>query len=473
MKNFPFKMPPMAHQLEMMRKAWPMREFAYFCEMGTGKTFAAINLASGRFMKKQINAVVVVCPTPIKSVWMWEAEKFSPVGTDMLIIESGVLAKKVHNFIRTNKKELKYLIVGVEALSAGKAFNYVKEFAEHHDCMCIVDESSKIKNAQAARTKKVIDIGAMCDFRLIMTGTPITQGVEDLFAQFAFLNRGIIGLKSYFTFKNRYCIMGGFEGKKILGYQQVPDLMDKVAPYIIQIKKKDALDLPPKVYERMLVEPTKEQKNAIKNLKDFFEHQQGDDELTVATVMERMLRYQQICGGNFPFDTDNGYDTKPVEGKNPKLDALMDHLDAVANDTKVIIWARFRPELDLIAESLRKKYGKSSVVEFHGGIDKNIRANNVIKFQEGSPRFFLSNQATGGMGITLTAATLVYYFSNSFSFEDRVQSEDRCHRKGQENKVTYVDIVVNVPADTMTLKALKAKQDTATYVDEQIEARNM
>lgn len=466
----------MDHQTIAMRKAWSKTEFALFMEMGTGKTFTVIGLAGHRFNHEQIDAVLIICPTSIKAVWEWEVPKMSPVPSLVHVHGSGPSADRgTIAFSELKCDQLKYLVVGVEGLSQGKVANHALNFAKTHNCLVVVDESSRIKNADASRTKKAIRMGDSADYRMILTGTPITQGIIDLYGQFRFLGQHIIGIRSFFVFRQAYCIMGGFQGKKVLGYQREDELMDKIAPYIYQVKKEECLDLPDKVYTQLKVAPTKQQAEALKNLKDFFEHEQDGKILTAVTVLERMTRYQQILGGNFPFmdmDTEK-YKTKPIEGKNPKLDALLDHLSGVASSIKVIIWARFRPEIELISKALREQYGEDSIIEYHGGISESNRKKAIIEFQDtgNSKRFFIANQQTAGMGITLTAATLAYYYSNSFSLEDRMQSEDRCHRKGQTHKVTYVDIWCTDPADMMIGKALIQKKDLATLVDEMLQER--
>jgi len=470
--SFPFKVPPMKHQVRAMKLAWGKRAFAFFHEMGVGKTYTTINLAGGYKRKEMITGVIIICPTPIKAVWDWEVEKMSPCEAEVFVYNSG--DKGVEKWTNPKSEKLQYLVVGVEALSQGKAFDVAMAFARAHSSTGLLvacDESSKIKNAQAARTKKAAKISAVADFSLILTGTPITQGMEDLYGQFNFLDPSIIGLKSYFVFKNMYCIMGGFEGRSIIGYQREQELLDKLSPYCDIIKSEEVIDLPEKIYQKLVVEPTKQQKQAMQSLKDLMEAEMGDEMLTVATVLERMTRYQQIIGGNFPFDDldNNSYDTKPIEGKNPKMDALLDSIEVLPTDKKVIVWARFRPEVGLIAENLSNIYGAESVVEFHGGISDTGRREAIQLFQESSKvRFFVVNQQTGSMGITLTAATVAYYYSNTFSYEERLQSEKRNHRKGQEKGCLYIDIEMNVHEDKMILAAIRRKGGLAKYVEENL-----
>jgi SNF2 family DNA or RNA helicase len=208
---------------------------------------------------------------------------------------------------------------------------------------------------------------------------------------------------------------------------------------------------------------------------------QGDVAISTETILERLTRFQQIIGGNFPYedavslDADSGkpqraYRTTPIEGGNPKMEELLSLLSETDENTKVIVWCRFQPEIQQVKAALGEEYGEELVSEFSGANVKT-RDAEAKEFQSGNARFMVSNQSVGGMGQTWTAATLVVYYSNSFSYQDRVQSEDRAHRKGQHNKVTYVDLIMNHKYDRMISAALTKKGDVAQYVEENITAR--
>jgi SNF2 family DNA or RNA helicase len=203
------------------------------------------------------------------------------------------------------------------------------------------------------------------------------------------------------------------------------------------------------------------------DLKELLIAEHNGDQLEIETVLERLTRYQQIVGGNFPYEVEDGYRTKPFE-HNPKLDALVELIEDLPHTEKVIIWTRFKPEIKAVVEAL-VPFGKS--VQFHGGIDFDGRKAAVDNFQNGDARFFVSNPTVGGMGLTLTAATTAIYYSNTFSYQDRVQSEDRCHRKGTVNAVTYIDIVMNHPIDKLIIRTLKNKTSMAAYVKQALGER--
>jgi SNF2 family DNA or RNA helicase len=482
--GFPYKAPPMEHQRRALKKAWKKKDFALFWEMGTGKTFTAINLAAGRYNQDKIDALLIICPTPIKLVWESELENWCPVDYKVQVLVAGRESQKQAKIFAKEKLDaLKVLVVGIEALSQGKAWEVAKEFAVLNTTMMVADESSRLKNHKANRTKRAITIADHCAYRMILTGTPITQGVEDLFGQFQFLNPGILGTNSFVIFRRRYCVTRKIKigekiinGKlrqitvpKITGYIRLNDLFDRVRPYADVVKKEDVLDLPPKVYQRVVVEPTDEQLYLIDELKESFEVEHGGEILMAETILERLTRFQQIIGGHFPFNLeDGGFDVKPIEGKNPKLDALLEILDEIGDDTKVIIWTRFKPESRLIKSSISTQFGEEAIASFTGDDDEDSRKDAVKRFMHGNARFMISSPQLGGMGQTWTAATLVIYYSNSFSYEDRKQSEDRAHRKGQNESVTYIDIEANHHYDQIILKAIKTKQDVASMVDKNL-----
>lgn len=479
---FPWKNKPTSIQLNAIKRAWKQRNFALFHAMGAGKTFTTINLAAARYMtrvpEQKIGLLIIICPSPIKSVWGVELEKHCPCPFSYHAYESGGDASLARWWKNVSGDALNVLAIGVEALSQGKAYDRVMEIIKefrtrfpYWGIMAAADESSRIKTHKATRSKKAHKIAHQCDFRLILTGTPITQGYQDLFSQFWFLDPNIIGMKSFILFKNMYCIQGGFENREIIGYQNTDKLTKSISPYCDIVTKEEAMpELSPKNYASpIMVQPTAPQKKAMKQLKDDMMAELQGRELTVSQVMDRLTRYQQICGGFLPYDNEeNGYSIEPIEGGNPKMGALLDLCESIyETGSKVIIWARFRPELELIASKLRSLYGVDSVAEFHGGIDERDRPNQTVNFETSKRcRFMVANPTVGGMGQTWVAASYTIYYSNTFSYEDRMQSEDRNHRKGQRSVVTYYDIVMDVPADKMILRALAKKGDVANEFKE-------
>lgn len=481
--KFPYRFPPMPHQRRGLSRAVKAFRagstgFGFFWSMGAGKTFEVINLAYYLHSKQDIGAMLVVCPTAIKDVWDVEWNKCAPLDAkfDVHILRAGRNKAAEKWMDQTPKGDpLRVFVLGVEALSQGTAVELMMRFLRRFSklgTLMAVDESSRVKNATATRTKAVIKAGRIANYRVVMTGTPVSQGLQDLWPQMEFLDPDILKCRSYVLFRNLYCVMGGYQGRSIIGYQREDELMAKIRPYVDIVTKEEALpELPPKTYTDVRIDMTKAQKDAVAELEEAMKAEQGDDVITVSTVMDRLTRYQQILGGFFPYEDEEtkAYRTKPIAGKNPKLEALLQllELDKEAG-IKTIIWARFTPERNAIVEALNSKYGEGYARLFDGQVSDHERRVNTSDFQldPTTARVMVSNVVVGGMGQTWTAATHEVYYSNDFSYENRMQSEDRAHRKGQKNAVKYTDIIVNHPADMMITKALAKKGDVADYVQE-------
>jgi SNF2 family DNA or RNA helicase len=469
--GFPFKNPPSEIQRNALIRASRVPAFALFHAMGAGKTFASINLAAARYLKKKVkHTIIIVNPSSIKDVWEVELEKHCPVPYDVHIYNAGGQKKCATWQNKREDDKMHCLVFGIEAFSQGNAIKVLSDYIDKYSkqgIMMIIDESTGIKNHSSTRSKKITKEGHKCDYRMILTGTPITQGYQDLFSQFKFLDPDIIGCKSYILFKNLYCITGGFENRSIIGYQRIEELTARIAPFCDIVTKEEAMPylLPKQYLPSMMIQPSPEQKRAMESLKQQYMAEDGGDVLTVSMAMERITRYQQICGGHFPFDDveNGGYKIKPIEGPNPKLAALMAELDIIyENNEKCIIWARFVPEVELIYDNIVQKFGDKSIVHFYGGTAKEDRRENTRRFQEDPEcMFIISTQAVGAKGQTWTAGTQTRYYSQTFSYEDRMQSEDRPHRRGQENSCGYRDFVMNVNADKMIAKAIAKKHDVS------------
>jgi len=344
--------------------------------------------------------------------------------------------------------------------------------------MMVIDESSTIKTspkfkggkAVPSRTTRCWDAGELCEYRVTMTGTPVTQGIQDLFSQYRFLDWEIIGNKNYFSFKARYTIGGGFKGKKIVGYKNVDELMSRLRPYTYSVKITDVMDMPRQVYETKFCALNFTQKRLLDELGDPYKMATELDGkvLECETVLERMIRYQQIVGGHFPFrlEDEMKYGIERIQGNNPKLEEMKAIVGSLDSDRKVAIWARFFPEQELIVETL-KQMGYECVW-YKGGATTDERMEIINEFRNNKDcRFFVSGGA-GYRGITIVEADLNIYYSNTFSYDDREQSERRTWRKGQLNPVLYVDLTMNHKIDQQILTALKRKEDLAKFVDSQL-----
>lgn len=484
--HYKFKTEPMPTQRIACERAFGRPAFAYFKDMGTGKTKTLIDLACASRMHPLIEAVLIICPIGLRENWVRELAIHSPLPVSPLLLNSD-RPQDFEKWLNT-PHDFKWLLVGVESLGIStKAYDMVLQYLTktRGRVLTAIDESSKIKNHAALRSTRSHFIGAQSAIRIPMTGTPLAKSVMDLYSQFEFMDPDILGVGDFYSFRNRYAVMGGYEGKEMIGYQNIDELMEVIAPFVYQVRKEEVLpDLPPKSYTQRRVRMTTAQSKYYRQMaKD--RRVLGDDGRgsSVKNVLGVSLRLQQIAGGHVPMEIGNPFDdtvkvvAERIDGKNPKIDDLLEFCEEF--DGQMIVWAAFRPEIDWAVTALREKYGHDQVVECHGGIDAATRDVGVNEiFQSGRARFVVGNVATGGMGLTMTAATCEFYMSNTHNYIDRAQSEDRAHRKGQTNAVLYVDQIAQIDMgrgewkdgiDAAIVASNNGKKDLATYIKGQID----
>jgi len=468
------KMAMRSYQKECCDMFYGREHGLLFMVMGSGKTKATIDIIAARAMSSgelSIDTVVIACPCSIRKNWLAELEKHCPIEYAAAIYD---MSKKEYRddvcSMVDSSDVLRILIVGIESLSTGSAIAAVDSFVHTGGNVAfVVDELSKIKTHSSKRTRNIIQLSRSAKLRLGLTGTPITQGIQDLYSQLEFASPDIIGYGDYYSFRNRYIIMGGFNEKQIIGYQNVDELMSSIRPYVYQVTQKQAMpELLERTYTVRNVALSAEQKRVYNQIKNDKTISSGTDVMTVKNALETMLRLQQVTGGFTVRETEDALTglrrIEPVELGSNKITELLSI--AEESDASTIVWARFRPEIALIAKALREKYGPDSVVEFHGGLDQQQRWHNVMLFETGQARFFVGNQATGGMGLNLVRASIAVFYSNTFSLEDREQAEARNFRIRQKNAVTYIDLTCDDTVDVAITESLTNKKSVADYVKE-------
>jgi SNF2 family DNA or RNA helicase len=483
--HYQYKTEPMRTQRTALERAFGRNSFAFFKDMGTGKTKTFIDLACMSRMHPLVDAVVMVCPVALRKNWIREMAIHCPLPYDIYIMNSD--KPKEYEEWLNKKHDFKWLIVGVESLGiSARPYEMLLEFLRRFPRSIMgVDEATKIKNHKALRSQRMQAAARHAAIRIVMTGTPIAKGVMDLYGYFEFLDPDILGVGDFYSFRNRYAVMGGYENKAITGYQNMDELMEITAPFIYQVRKEEALpDLPPKVYTMRYVNLSPDQAKHYKTMaRDKMVRSDDGREKRVENALEKALRLRQICA-NFLALEDIDEDvitgkryvrTEPIAKVSPKVADLMDFLEEY--DKPMIIWSAFRAELDAVVTALRDKFGHDEVVELHGGIGEEQRDINVnVLFQGGKARFVVAMAAVGAMGLTMTRAECEFYMSNTHSFIDREQSEDRAHRKGQTKSVLYVDQisqieVKGVSVDTIDMHVYNSnmqKKDLSEYIRDEI-----
>ncbi len=507
------KTKPWAHQLAAYEKLQDSEFGALLMEMGLGKSKTAIDLAFHHYTQGRIDSVLLICPSPLKNQWAEQQLPDHHPGEFRAVVWESSKARKPKasaerkRILWDDPVGLKWLIVNVEAFSTLGYMEIFTSFVTHRKTMIIVDEATRIKNPSANRTINIKKLGAIAERRLILTGSLITGSPYDAWSPFEFLRSGYWGM-TYYAFRARYGIeavaenpFGGkyrrplravdikkiraqankypvdqialFAGTSVrdveyilehpeldVPYKNLPELKASIDAVSVQVRKEDALDIPPKVFTKIDIDMSPNQKKIYKDLVQHLIAEHRGQELTVANKLVLVTRLQQIAGGFFPHN--DGLPPDKITGSNPKLTTLLGELDDIAGSS-VVIWARFVAEIRMIGAAIEKELPGREVRVYHGGVPQEERAKIVAAFQRGEIDTLVANPATAGFGLNLQTSHTAFYYSQGFSLEDRLQSEDRIHRAGQKESCTYIDLVMKGSVDERVRDALRNKTSLSEY----------
>ena len=466
--NYKFRLKPYKHQLTALEKSWNKETYAYFMEMGTGKTKVLIDNMSMLYDKGKIDGALIIAPKGVVKTWY---EQELPTHLPKHIENVTVLWQP--NITKTQQEKLEslfeietalhILIMNVEALSTEKGTKFASKFLNSHKVLMAIDESTTIKTPTAKRTKSIIGLGKHAKYRRIMTGSPVTKNPLDLYTQCEFLDPYLLDFYSYYAFRNRYAEMTtmnvrGRSIQVVKEFRHLDELSESLQPFSYRVLKEDCLDLPPKNWIKRHITLTKEQEKVYKQMKKHALATFNGKLTSTMTVLTQLMRLHQITCGHFTADDGS---TQTIESN--RIKELMNILEET--EGKAIIWANYQKDVGQIIEQIEKEYGPGSVVDYYGLTAQEDRQDNIRQFQSDPKcRFLVGTPSTGGYGITLTAANTVIYYSNGYDLEKRLQSEDRAHRIGQKKNVTYIDIICEDTIDEKIVKALRDKINIASEV---------
>ena len=449
--------------------SWDKQVFAYFMEMGTGKSKVLIDNIAILYNKGHINGVLIVAPKGVYKNWFdGEIPNHMPDYVDKKVVlwEATInkTKEKELNTLFQSSFDLHILIMNVEAFSTKKGKQFAEKFLSCHKTLMAIDESTTIKNPEAIRTKTIINVGRDVKYKRILTGSPVTKSPLDLFTQCYFLDPWLLDHQSFYSFKTRYAItkqinVSGRMIHLVVGYRNLGELSDKLKPFSYRVLKDDCLDLPPKTFMKRIVQLSPEQKKVYEQMKKTALAVLNGKLTTTATVLTQLMRLHQITCGHFK--SDDG-DIQVL--KNERLDELLDVLDEL--EGKAVIWAHYRYDIEVIVDALKKRYGDNTVVTYYGdtSTDDRQKAIKLIQNPDSPVRFIVGTPQTGGYGITLTGASTMIYYSNGYDLEKRQQSEARIDRIGQTKNMTYIDIIAEGTVDEKIVDALRKKVDIASKV---------
>ena len=412
-----------------------------------------------------VKRVLVIAPASVVPVWPKEFDEYAdfPVMCKTLLGSKKQRLENISGLKGCHNKKLCVAAVNYESVWRDGIFEALQDYDAD---LVVCDESQRIKTHDAKQSKAMHRLGDMAKYKLILSGTPVQNNAIDIWSQYRFLDRTVFG-DSYYAFRGRYAVMGGFNNKQIVGYKDLDGLIKKEHSIAFRITKEEAVDLPEQTFEVRYIEmPAKERKLYEKIRKDSITELESGGKVTAATVLTKLLRLQQLAGG---FLVKDGAD-KPEKVSTAKLDALKDIIIdyVVEGGRKLVVFARFIPEVDAILKLAEKILPKNrKAVALYGGIKKNERGGIVGQFQtDPDTVLFVGQIDTAGTGITLTAADTCVYYSKNFNYATYEQSLSRIHRIGQVNRCTYIDLVVGDSVDEKINIALMKKENLAeTVVD--------
>lgn len=450
--------------------------FAFFKEIGTGKTATAITTLRYKcYEKKRLLRTLIICPPVVRTNWKREIAKYSTIKTESVLVLDGAGKDRLSTFDKEafgfnydgSRVPLpKIFITNYESLAMEKLFKLMKIWKPE---VLILDESQRVKDFKSKRTKLAIELSDLCEFKMILSGTPILNSPMDIWSQFRILDGGESFDKNFYAFRARYfydknASMPASQ-KKFSDWQPLPGITEefnrKIYQKAVRVLKKDCLDLPPIVRVRVESDLGAEQRRMYKSMMQDYVAYLNDKACVAQLALTKGLRLQQMISG-FWVDEDG---KEHAFDDVPRLKVLRDLLEEITPEQKVIVWTNFRNSygpISAICDELKIPF-----VTLYGGMTDKGRQVSIDSFQsEPSVRVMIANPAAGGVGVTLTAASAMIYFTRGFALEHDIQSEGRCHRGGSEvhSKITRLDIVAAGTIDDVILQALSRKENLAASI---------
>lgn len=427
------------HQQPPVEKLIKSRVGGLFMDMGTGKTRCAIEFATLR--QKKIDCVVWFCPVSLKDTIEYELQKHT---------DAGIYVFNRHTTRDNVSRSIPWYVVGIESMSSSDRSVLAVNSLITPNTFVIVDESSYIKGHYAIRTRRITAMAERAHYRLILTGTPMSQGVQDLFAQMRFLSPRILGYHSFYSFAANHLEYSEKYPGLIVRAHNTNWLAAKLRPYVYQVTKEEAgIDLPTKLYDSRYFRLTSEQHEAYEQTKWDILMSCPDDLLDSYVIFQLFTALQQIVSG---FRYRKG---QLIEYPHRRLDVLKETVEDLPEE-KIIIWCKYCYSVRKISEMLTSQYGADTVAKFYGDLNEHQRAVELRRWRHEAP-YLVATMATGGHGQTFNEAAYSIFYENEFNYAHRLQAEDRNHRLGQTHRPTYLDISSRSGIEERIFKALAKK----------------
>lgn len=436
-----FKTSLLPHQKEAADKLIGLKIGALYMEMGTGKTRTALELAVMRMNAGKIDQVLWMPPCSVKRTIKREIDKH---------VDGDEFKRRVK-------------IVGTETLSQStREMCELERYVAQGRTQIVIDESLLIKNHLAKRTERVTELAQQCPYREILNGTPISKNEKDLFAQWYALDWRVLGYRSFWSFAKNHIEYDPDHPGKIRRMLNVDTITNKIAPFTYQVLKSECLELPEKnetYWDFSLTDEQREHYYRVMNR--YFDacERDEDDETHVYRLFNAC---QQIACGmrvlSSPYEHMRTVPFFDDPTENPRIQELLRVVDAIADDSKIIVWCKYTHEIDDICKVLEARYGQGCAVRYNGEISQRKRNESEDKFERDPyVRFFVGNRACGKYGLNLQHCHEMIYYSNDWDYGTKAQSEDRAHRIGQTERLHIVNLVALGTIDERIIDCLARK----------------
>ena len=451
--------PLMPHQHPAVAKMLPSRVGALFMAIGTGKSRTTIEIAKIR--QEKYDCLFWFCPVSLKETIYQEWRKH----TDL----SGEMIKVWDDKVATNNLPSKAIvhIVGIESMSSSARVILAYQAMVTDRSFVIVDESSYIKGYSSQRTERITALSAKAKYRLILTGTPFTQGAVDLFAQMTFLSTKILGYSSFYSFAANhleYEVRVNDQGYKvrtgrIVRTHNTDYLAAKIAPYVYQVSTEECLDLPEKLYETRCFCMTDEQRDYYQQAKQEILLDLDYDDWSPIAIFHLFTSLQSIVCGFWTRTVPKTLEKQHVTFEHARVDLLMDTIASIPETEQIIIWSKYHYAINEIIQSIEQQYGRDVYAEFHGHISQRARNDALASWQSGGVRFLIATQSAGGHGLTLNNAAYSIFYADGYKYSEREQAEGRNHRIGQARHPIYISLCCEDSIDEKITTALSRKEN--------------
>ena len=474
-----FKTKPYAHQLEEYETNRDRPSWGLLWEPGCGKTWPVLNEAAYLESVGEINGLMVLAPNGVHRNWVIDQVPTHLPDellerTKVFMWQTSKATTLTHK--RAAQEVLEYkgfaiVCMSYDAVMTKPGRKFWKAFMDSRRCMYALDESPRIKTPSSKRSMRIAGSSSACPYRRILTGTIVDDKPFDVYNQIRFLEPDVwkeIGCGDFGAFKNTFGVWkksqvsdgrGGMrEFPMLVTYRNLELLQKIVAQHGKRLRKEDVLDLPPKLYSMRYFDLTPAQRKAYKDIQEeFFTFLDSGDMVAADLVITRLLRLQQVTSGYLP--TEDG-ELVPIGDKNPRIKLLTECVEDAEH--QVIVWAKYREDITRILAAL--KDAEISAVRYDGQCNETQMGEAVDAFKAGDAQVFVANPAKGSEGITLTCAKTMIYYNVGYRLSQRIQSEDRFHRIGQDQAVHIIDLAAVDTVDTAIIDALRRKYELAGFV---------